>query len=72
MTDASHETRVTHWIAFGHYGLTHYRIWQKKTAHGMWQRHEWKREDGTTNMEEWIASPNLGWSVGSTPVAEAA
>ena len=48
--------QVTGWNAFGHYGLTHYRIWQKKTAHGMWQRHEWKREDGTTDMEEWKAT----------------
>lgn len=55
MTDL--ETRRTEWIAYGHFGFSHYRIWMRKTAHGMFQRHEWRRDDGTEDMDDWIPSP---------------
>lgn len=47
------QTKVTPWAQFNHYGLTHARIWTKKTPFGLWQRHEWRREDGSTSAEPW-------------------
>ena len=62
----TNETRVTPWHAFGRYGATHYRIWNKLTPHGMFQRHEWMMEDGSSNVEGWI--PGTGtWAVGCVP-----
>ena len=55
---APEEIRVTEWKSFGHYGLTHYRIWTRPGTFGKSaQRHEWKREDGSTDLEEWIETP---------------
>lgn len=48
------ETRRTEWIAYDHYGFTHYRIWMQKAPHGFFQRHEWKREDGSIDIQDWI------------------
>jgi hypothetical protein len=66
----AHEDRVTPWLAFGHYGLTHCRIWNRQTPFGMFQAHEWKREDGSTFMEKWITGPR-GWSKAAEPSSEA-
>lgn len=62
------ETRVTAWIAFRDHGLTAYRIWNAKTAHGMLQRHEWRRADGATWCEDWLAVPSREWTKGAMPV----
>lgn len=45
------------WRPFNHYGLTHYRIWFKETEFGVFQRHEWKNEDGAARLEDWVKSP---------------
>ena len=50
------DTRRTDWIAFDHYGYSHYRIWKRVTQFGWEQRHEWKRDDGSVRMEGWIRS----------------
>ena len=63
------ETRVTDWIAFGHNGVSHYCIWQRQTPHGMFQRHEWRRDDGSTRMDDWIKGGS-GWTAGAKPVHE--
>jgi hypothetical protein len=66
------ETRRTDWIAFGHYGYTHYRIWQRHTPMEKWQRHEWRSEDGASCVEKWIRVPfGFGWATDATPVTEA-
>lgn len=64
------ETRVTPWIAYGHYGYTHYRIWDKFTSFGMMQRHEWRHEDGTEDCENWRPAMRNEWCENSTPAAE--
>lgn len=48
------ETRHSDWVAFGHYGLSAYRIWMTRADHGMRQRHEWKRDDGSVKLDDWI------------------
>ena len=37
-----------------HGGLTHYRIHTQTDGPRTYQRHEWRRADGTTEMEGWI------------------
>jgi hypothetical protein len=65
------ETRVTGWIEFGHHGVSHYRIWQRHTHHGMYQRHEWRRVgDLFTRMDDWIAVPSTSWCVDAKPVED--
>jgi hypothetical protein len=56
MTEVS-ETRATDWIAFGHHGFAAYRIWERKTAFSMYQRHEWRMDNGSIQMDDWIAVP---------------
>lgn len=67
------EVRVTPWQlsdSFKEYGLDGYRIWNKKTPHGMFQRHEWQRTAGGTDMDDWIPScPD--WAFGAEPISEA-
>lgn len=55
--------RVTDWHAckdgpwypsLPHGGFTHYRIWQRHDTLSWFQRHEWKRADGTTETDDWI------------------
>jgi hypothetical protein len=51
--------RVTPWRLtedFREYGLDGYRIWTKETAFGFFQRHEWQRQDGGFDLEDWIKS----------------
>lgn len=60
-----HEERVTPWAAFGHHGYARVRIWQRLTPFGMYQRHEWERDDGTRYAEKWIAG-GRSWAVGAT------
>ena len=37
-------------------GISAYRIWMRKDAWNMMQRHEWRRDDGSTYCEGWIKS----------------
>lgn len=64
-----HEERVTPWRSLGHYGLARVRIWQRLTPFGMFQRHEWERDDGTRTADKWIVSGN-SWAVGAQPTTE--
>ena len=43
-----------------HGGITHYRIWQQFDGMRWFQRHEWKRVNGSLEMEEWIPGVS-GW-----------
>jgi hypothetical protein len=49
-------------------GYTQYRIELTQTDHGWYQRHIWRKDDGTTNVEEWIPSFDYskrpGWLAG--------
>lgn len=48
---------ATDWISFGHHGFSHYRIWTRPNGAGAWQqRHEWKRDDGSIRMDDWITT----------------
>lgn len=38
-------------------GISGYRVWMMFDGLRYWQRHEWKKDDGATNMEDWIPSP---------------
>jgi len=55
------ETRVTPWAPYEHYNLRRYRIWLKLTEFGMWQRHEWERDDGSRSFDRWIPSSGSRW-----------
>lgn len=50
------EIKRTGWVEFGHHGVSHYRIWKQQDGHRWFQRHEWKREDGSIEMDDWIPS----------------
>ena len=53
------EVRRTDWVEVDPkkwHGDTAYRIWQRKTDHGVYQRHEWRHETGITWLEPWIPS----------------
>lgn len=63
------ETRVTPWRPFGHYGATHVRIWARQTPHGLFQRHEWRCEDGSSRKEGWIVSGRQ-WPTGAVATNE--
>lgn len=69
-TNTNTETRVTSWVEFGHYGLTHYRIWTQQDGRHWFQRHEWKSADGSTVLEDWI-NGLPGHAFGSHPVETA-
>jgi hypothetical protein len=58
------ETRVAGWFdckggpwypGLSHGGYVAYRIWQQFDGLRWFQRHEWKRSDGTLEIEKWIA-----------------
>lgn len=77
MTQAT-ETRVTEWQecadgpwypSMSHGGLTHYRIWQQFDGMRWFQRHEWKRANGTTEMQDWI-SGGAGWCETAMPAEQ--
>lgn len=64
------DTRATDWQeckegpwypSLPHGGYTHYRIWQQFDGMRWFQRHEWKRADGSLEMEGWISSGVTGW-----------
>lgn len=67
------QTQVTEWTpcangpwypTLSHGGYVAYRIWQEFDGRAWFQRHEWKRADGTLEMENWIRGA-AGWSAGS-------
>ena len=58
---APHEERVSPWRPFGHHGYARVRIWQRLTPLGMYQRHEWEREDGERRPERWILASGRQW-----------
>jgi hypothetical protein len=71
------ETRVTEWLPctggpwypeLPHGGFAAYRIWQEFDGRSWFQRHEWKRADGSLEMEKWIPGVS-GWCSDATPVA---
>jgi len=64
-----HEERVTPWRPFGHHGFSHVRIWQRLTAFGMFQRHEWKRDDGSRSVDRWITG-GRHWCEGAAKSVE--
>jgi hypothetical protein len=73
----STETRVNDWFsvegspAWVGSGISAYRVWQQFDGRRWHQRHEWKRADGSTDLENWIDGAS-GWCVGSVKMAEAA
>lgn len=42
------------WSDYRFHGNVAYRIWIKKTPHGNFQRHEWRRVDEVDVLENWI------------------
>jgi hypothetical protein len=56
-----HEERVAPWADFGHYGFARYRVWQRLTPFGMYQRHEWERADGSRSADKWILASGRAW-----------
>lgn len=64
-----HEERVTPWQPFGHHGMARVRIWQRLTPFGMYQRHEWERDDGTRYAEKWILG-GRSWAAGAADTSE--
>lgn len=64
------ETRVSRWDelkgAPWSGGLVAYRVWKQFDGMRWFQRHEWKRADGTTEMDAWIRGAE-GFSEGSVP-----
>lgn len=50
-----------------HGGYTHYRIWIGDNGIAYYQRHEWKRVDGSIEMQDWI--PTYGGSKAKTIIA---
>lgn len=62
---APHEERVTAWVPFGHHGVARVRIWQRQTPFGMFQRHEWERDNGERWADKWIVG-GRSWAQGSS------
>lgn len=68
------ETRRTPWFdctqvqAWNGSGVSAYRIWERLTAYGRQQRHEWRMENGTTQLDEWIPTTFRGWAKNAMPV----
>lgn len=56
-----HQERVGSWRAFGHHGYARVRIWQRLTPFGMYQRHEWERNDGGRSADKWILAGGRAW-----------
>lgn len=63
------EVRATDWVtckdgpwypSLPHGGYVSYRIYKGFDGLRWFQRHEWLRADGTTEMEDWIPSSG-GW-----------
>lgn len=63
------ETKVTDWEeckdgpwypSLPHGGFVAYRIWKQFDGMRWFQRHEWKRADGTIEMADWIHGAS-GW-----------
>lgn len=50
------ETRRTDWYAFPHYDIAAYRIWKRINGRNVEQRHEWRLQDGSVRMDDWIQS----------------
>jgi hypothetical protein len=65
------ETRRSEWFAYGHYGFAKYRIWMTKTEFGMRQRHEWVHDDGSVDLENWIATSSTDFSDYLLPIDQA-
>lgn len=66
-----HTAVVTEWQDYPHYGMSAYRIWVRREF-GVWQqRHEWRRADGSIQMDDWIRSfqPSADWLSKTTPAA---
>jgi len=55
---ATKTTRRTDWLQ--HSGLPRYRIWKQFDGLRWFQRHEWERADGGSDLEDWIPS-GPGW-----------
>ena len=56
-------TKRTDWIAckdgpwhpeLPHGGTVAYRIWSQTDGRQFWQRHEWRRADGSIQRDDWI------------------
>jgi len=72
------ETRVTDWQtckdgpwypSLPHGGFVAYRIWQQTDGMRWFQRHEWKRSDGSLEMEKWIDGAR-GWCLDAKPAPQ--
>lgn len=64
------ETRRTGEFAFGHYGIRAYRIWQQFDGRRWFQRHEWIRNDGSSEFDNWIDG-HKAWASDAQPVEDA-
>ena len=53
--------------SLNHGGYVAYRIWQQFDGLRWFQRHEWKRADGSVEMDIWINGV-AGWCDGSAVV----
>ena len=62
------DIRHTNWVPFGHHGYSHYRIWQEFNGRDWFQRHEWKRDDGSLSLDDWIPGAK-GWCIDAQPIA---
>lgn len=65
-----HEERVGPWSPFGNYGFSRVRVWQRLTPFGMYQRHEWERDDGEREADRWILAAGRRWIEGAAQTAE--
>lgn len=80
MNHANPQTKVTTWVTCKdgpwypcppHGGYVAYRIWQQFDGLRWFQRHEWKRADGSLEMDEWIPG-FAGWASTATEIAATA
>lgn len=67
------DTRVSNWTEcvggpwypdLAHGGFVSYRIWQQFDGLRWFQRHEWKRADGSVELQDWINGVT-GWCPGA-------
>lgn len=77
---AGTDTRVTGWQqcvdgpwypSLDHGGYVAYRIWQQFDGLRWFQRHEWRRADGSLEMNDWIKGAQ-GWCPDAARISEAA
>lgn len=61
------EDRVTPWRDFDGHEAVAVRIWGRMTPFGMFQRHEWRRPDGSSWREGWIPAAGRRWPAGAAP-----